>query len=131
MPARVRKPRDQALIEEAVKLIYRSIYTKPNGREFYNLKPLNAAIRVTLELHNNILLKGRNYSRREQYEEIERDCMEPLNPIRFELKQRHAATVQKNGYRRLERHYHSVPYPHIGKKINILKRCSSRNIFEI
>ena len=120
MPARVRKPRDKALVEGAVKLIYRSIYTKLEGREFYDLESLNAAIRVALELHNNALLSGRSYSRREQYEEIERDCMGPLNPLRFELKQRHTATVQKNGYIRLERHYYSVPYPHIGKKVNVL-----------
>ena len=37
MPARVRKPRDKkALVEGAVKLIYRSIYTKLDGREFYD-----------------------------------------------------------------------------------------------
>lgn len=129
MPARVRKPRDKALVEGAVKLIYRSIYTKLDGREFYDLESLNAAIRVALELHNNALLTGRNYSRREQYEEIERDCMGPLNPIRFELKQRHTATVQKNGYIRLERHYYSVPYSYIGKKVNVLYNSTAVEIY--
>ncbi len=90
---------------------------------------LNAAIRVALELHNNALLTGRNYSRREQYEEIERDCMGPLNPIRFELKQRHTATVQKNGYIRLERHYYSVPYSYIGKKVNVLYNSTVVEIY--
>lgn len=129
MPARVRKPRDKALVEGAVKLIYRSIYTKLDGREFYDLESLNAAIRVALELHNNALLTGRNYSRREQYEEIERDCMGLLNPVRFELKQRHTATVQKNGYIRLERHYYSVPYAHIGKKVNVLYNSTVVEIY--
>lgn len=72
-PARVRKPRDKALVKGAVKLIYRSIYTKLDGREFYDLESLNAAIRVALELHNNALLTGRNYSRREQYEDYKRE----------------------------------------------------------
>lgn len=129
IPARVRKPRDKALVEGAVKLIYRSIYTKLEGREFYDLHSLNAAIRVALELHNNALLSGRTYSRREQFEELERDCMGPLNPIRFELKQRHMATVQKNGYIRLERHYYSVPYKYIGKKVNIFYTNSLVDIY--
>lgn len=120
IPARAYKPWDKALVEGAVKLIYRSIYPKLEGREFHDLESLNAAIRVALELHNNAPLTGRTYSRREQYEEIERDCMRPLNPIRFELKERHIATVMKNGHIRVENHYYSVPCKYIGKKVNVL-----------
>ena len=68
IPARAYKPRDKALVEGAVKLIYRSIYPKIQGREFYDLDSLNAAIRVALELHNNTPLTDRKYSRREQFE---------------------------------------------------------------
>ena len=67
IPARVRKPRDKALVEGAVKLVYRGIYTRLEGRVFHDLESLNAAIRVALELYNNSLLTGRSYSRREQY----------------------------------------------------------------
>lgn len=56
---------------------------------------LNVTIKVALELHNNAPFSGRSYTRREQYKEIEREYMGPLNPIHFELKQRHTATVQK------------------------------------
>ena len=94
LPARVRRPRDKALVEGAVKLIYRTIYPLVEDQDFYDLEGLNAAIRVALEIHNNANLTGRNYSRREQYEEIERPCMGPLNPIRFEIKKHSIATVQ-------------------------------------
>lgn len=53
IPARAYKPRDKALVEGAVKLIYRSIYPKLEGRKFHDLESLNAVIRVALELHNN------------------------------------------------------------------------------
>ena len=46
--------------------------------------------------------------------------LRPLNPIRFELKERHTATVQRNGHVRLDRHYYSVPHRLIGRKVNIL-----------
>lgn len=122
IPARAYKPPDKALVEGAVKLIYRSIYPKIQEREFYDLDSLNAAIRVALELHNNTPLTDRKYSRREQFEEIERDSLRKLNPIRFELKQRYRATVIKNGHVRLgeDAHYYSVPCGHIGKKIILL-----------
>ena len=74
-------------------------------------------------------MSGRTYSRREQYEEIERECMGTLNPLRFELKQRHTATVMKNGHIRLESHYYSVPYKLIGKKVNILYNNRQVDIF--
>lgn len=129
IPARAYKPRDKALVEGAVKLIYRSIYTKLDGREFYDLESLNAAIRVALELHNNACMSKRTYSRRDQYEEIEREYMGSLNPLRFELKQRHTATVMKNGHIRLDNHYYSVPYKHIGKRVNILYNNRQVDIF--
>lgn len=127
LPARVRRPKDKALVEGAVKLIYRTIYPMVEDREFYDLEGLNAAIRVALEIHNNAKLTGRNYSRREQYEEIERACMGPLNPIRFEVKKRSIATVQKNGYVRLEKHYYSVPVELIGKKVHL--HYDSSNVY--
>lgn len=39
------------------------------------------------------------------------------------------ATVQRNGYVRLESHYYSVPYRHIGKKVNILYNSEKVEIY--
>ncbi|WP_455674577.1 IS21 family transposase [Phocaeicola sp.] len=101
MPARAYKPRDKALVEGAVKLIYSSIYPCLEGRVFHDLPTLNAAIRVALEIHNNMSFVGRNYSRREQFEEIERPALGKLNPIRYELRKSTVLTVMKNGHVRL------------------------------
>lgn len=122
VPARVYKPRDKSLVEGAVKLIYRSIYSRLDGRVFYDLEALNAAIRPALEIHNNKPFASRNYSRREQFEEIEREALGPLNPLRYQINKQVMATVMKNGYVRLgeDIHYYSVPYTHIGKKVKIL-----------
>lgn len=114
VPARVYKPRDKSLVEGAVKLIYRSIYSRLDGRVFYDLEALNAAIRPALEIHNNKPFASRNYSRREQFEEIEREALGPLNPLRYQINKQVMATVMKNGYVRLgeDIHYYSVPYTH-------------------
>jgi transposase len=122
IPARVYKPRDKSLVEGAVKLVYKNIYTKLTGRVFHDLDSLNAAIRVGLELHNNTPFSGRDYSRRQQFEEIEREALGKLHPFRYELKEQALVTVMKNGYVRLSKdvHYYSVPYQHIGKKVKIL-----------
>jgi transposase len=122
VPARVYKPRDKALVEGAVKLIYRSIYARLEGRRFSDLESLNSAIRPALEIHNNKPFSGRTYSRREQFEEIERNALGQLNPLRYEVNKQVMVTVMKNGYVRLgeDIHYYSVPYNYIGKKVKVL-----------
>jgi len=72
LPARAYKPRDKALVENAVRLIYSRIYAKIRGSAYFTLEEFNEAIRIALEQHNDAPLKGRNYSRRLQYEEVER-----------------------------------------------------------
>ena len=55
--------------------------------------------------------------------------MGPLNPIRFEIKKRAIATVQTNGYVRLEKHYYSVPVKLIGKKVHLHYDSTTVNIY--
>lgn len=122
VPARVYKPRDKSLVEGAVKLIYRSIYTRLEGLSFDTLVSLNESILPALEMHNSKPFSGRSYSRREQFEEIEREALSALNPIDYQVHKQVMVTVMKNGYIRLgeDIHYYSVPYTYIGKKVKIL-----------
>ena len=131
IPARAHKPRDKALVEGAVKLIYRSVYLRLEERVFHDLDTLNAAIRVALEVHNNTPFSGRDYSRREQFEEIERMYLGGLNPIRHELKKQSQVTVMKNGHVRLseDAHYYSVPSKHIGKRVKLLYTSSLVEVY--
>lgn len=131
MPARAYKPRDKALVEGAVKLIYSSIYPYLQGRVFHDPPTLNAAIRVALEIHNNTPFVGRNYSRREQFEEIERLTLGKLNPIRYELRKSTVLTVMKNGHIRLSQdaHYYSVPCLYIGKKVKVIYTSTAVDIY--
>ena len=130
LPARAYKPRDKALVENAVRIIYTRIYTKIRGNDYFTLEEINIAIRVALEQHNNTLLTGRNYSRRQQFEDVERAALAPLPPLRYELKKELYVTVMKNGHVSLnaDKHYYSVPYRFIGKKVKVMY---SRSVVEI
>jgi transposase len=130
LPARAFRPRDKALVENAVRLIYSRIYVKVRAGRYYSLAELNAAILEALEAHNNALMSGRNYSRRQLFEEIERAALMPLPALRYELKKQLFATVAKNGHVALgpDKHYYSVPYRFIGKKVKLLY---SRHTVEI
>lgn len=131
LPARAYRPRDKALVENAVRIIYTRIYAKINSQIYYTLEELNAAIGIELEAHNNRLLSGRTYSRREQFEEIERSTLSPLPALRYELKTQTYATVAKNGHVALgaDRHYYSVPYKYIGKKVKLMYSQTTVQIY--
>ena len=131
LPARAYKPRDKALVENAVRLVYTRIYAKLRGITFFSLEELNAAILIALEAHNNGPLKGRNYSRRQQFNDIEVSALAPLPALRYELKKQHFATVMKNGHVCLgaDKHYYSVPYRFIKKKVKLLYSVHSVEIF--
>jgi transposase len=131
LPARAYRPRDKALVEGAVKIIYSRIYAPIHKQTYHTLAELNAAIKEALEVHNNQPLKGRNYSRRLQFEEVEREALSPLPALRYEFKKQHQATVMKNGHVCLgvDKHYYSVPYRFIGRKVKILYSRSNVEVY--
>jgi transposase len=132
LPARAYRPKDKALVEGMVKIVYRSIYTAINTPLPYtSLKELNAAISKALEVLNNTPFKGRDYSRRQQFEEIERPALQVLPVYRYEFKQQVIVTVMKNGHACLgiDKHYYSVPYRYIGKKVKILYTSTQVEIY--
>ena len=130
LPTRAYRPRDKALVENAVRILYTRVYVKVRRSHYSSLAELNAAIQSALQEHNAAMLRGRNYSRRQQFEEIEKAALMPLPPLRYELKKQCYATVAKNGHVGLgaDKHYYSVPYRYIGKKVKLLY---SRHTVEI
>ncbi|MGE6220397.1 IS21 family transposase [Nubsella zeaxanthinifaciens] len=131
LPARAYKPRDKALVEGAVRIMYTRLYVPLRQKQYFSLSELNVAIREHLAMHNNQLLKGRNYSRRMQFEEMERNELKPLPVDRFEFKQSFYAKVNKDSHILLgvDRHYYSVPVRFLSKKVKIIYSNSIVEIF--
>ncbi len=130
LPARAYKPKDKSLVEGAVKIAYRRVYAEINGKEAYSLSELNKMIWEALEKHNNTMLTGRPYSRRQLFDEVEKSVLQSLPGFRFEYKYRQMCTVSPNGHvcLREDKHYYSVPYEFIGKKVKML---FNRNYVEL
>lgn len=131
LPARAYRPTDKAVVENTVKIVYTRVYARIRDEIFYSLESLNSAILVALEEHNNQILTGRDYSRRKQYEEVEKATLIPLSAMRYEFKKQLYATVGKNGHVALspDKHYYSVPFSCIGKKVKILFTSYNVEVF--
>ncbi|HTB05801.1 MAG TPA: IS21 family transposase [Bacteroidia bacterium] len=131
LPARVYRPTDKAPVEIAVRIIYTRIYAKLRDRTFYSLEELNRAIWLALEEHNNQAITGKECSRWQLFREMEKASLLPLPLLRYELKKQVYVTVPKNGHICLpaDKHYYSVPYQVIGKKIKVLYSSESVEMF--
>jgi hypothetical protein len=115
-------PRDKAMVERAVNIVYTNIYAPLRNREFTSLEALNTAIKEQLILLNNKPYKNTPYSRSYFFEQQERSFLKPLPPEPFTLKKVTQLTVQRNYHIQLteDRRYYSVPYQYVGKKVKVL-----------
>lgn len=119
-PARVYKPKDKALVEGAVKIIYTTIFTKIDEKVYSSLEMLNEDILIYLLAHNNTLLTGCDYSRWQQFEALEKNVLKPLNKYPFDPMTTKNSTVGKTGFVTVDHRYYSIPYKFIGKKVKLM-----------
>ena len=131
LPARAYRPRDKSLVEGAVKILYTRIYSRLRNQSFLSLKALNEAIWIELDIHNNTNFTGKAYSRKDLFEEIEKDKLSLLPQERYEFKRQAIATVMQNGHVLLseDKHYYSVPYSYIKKKVKLLYGLKTVEIY--
>ena len=128
-PARVRHPKDKALVENAVKLLYRSVYLDIEGMLFPTLDALNTAMHISLLDFNEKPMAGRELSRKDMFLQGEKDFLRPLPERRFVMKERKLMTVGKNCYVSLFKHHYSVPREHVGKRVVLLYDADTVEIF--
>jgi transposase len=131
-PTRTYKPKDKALVEGAVKIIYTTIFSKIDQNVYHSLEEINKDILTHLEIHNDARLTGENYSRRQQFIELEKQSLQPLNPYLFEPMTTQLSTVNKYGHVLLsvDKRYYSVPYKLIGKRLKIKYTTTKLQVYD-
>ena len=131
-PTRTYKPKDKALVEGAVKIIYTTIFSKIDSKVYHSLDDLNIDILQHLQVHNSSLLTGQKYSRLQQFEELEKQTLQPLNPYPFELMSVQLSTVNKYGHVLLsvDKRYYSVPFKLIGKRLKIKYSTRKLSVYD-
>lgn len=125
------KPRDKAMVERAVNIVYTHIYAPLRNQVFHSLEELNHHIWQCLEILNNKPYKGSSYSRRDLFNQHEKEQLNTLPSDVFQHKKAVQATVQRNYHIQLSEnhHYYSVPYMYVGKKVKVLYDDSTVEIY--
>lgn len=83
---------------------------------------LNKAIAEKVREHNQTRMQQKPYCREERFLSEEKKHLQPLPANRFELKYYKQLKVAKNNhvYFSEDKHYYSVPYQYIGKKVKMV-----------
>ena len=118
-PTRALKPKDKALVEGAVKIVYQRIFFELSKQTFFSLAELNEQIFLLLKGYNEIPFYKQEACRTERFLLHEKSLLKPLPVDRFEPKEVKKVTVHKNSHVWLNKHYYSVPYTYVGKKAQI------------
>ena len=134
IPARVRKPRDKAKVENGVLIAERWILAALRKRTFFSVTELNQAIRERLVRLNERKFCKLDTTRARLFEEVDRPALMPLpvQPYQFALRKK--VRVHCDYHVEAERHYYSVPYRYvheqmearIGEKTVEIFRCGRR-----
>lgn len=129
LPARVRKPRDKAIVENAVQQAERWVLAPLRNRTFFSLGDLNAAIRERLDALNERPGQGLPASRRELFEAIEKPTLRPLPDQRYEMAEWRKARVNIDYHVQVDYHYYSVPFKLIRKEVEVRLTAATVEVF--
>lgn len=119
LPARKRKARDKAKVEEAVQLVERWILARLRNQKFFSLHQLNQAIRRLLEELNRKPFQKLPGTRLSQFQTVDRPALKPLPAQPYCFAEWKKARVNIDYHIEVQRHYYSVPHTLIKKQIDV------------
>lgn len=132
LPTRPAKPKDKALVEGAVRIVYQRIFAPLRQQVFFDLACLNKAIQEALLAYNGLRFQGRPYSRQDLFDRVEKASLQALPAQRYPLRHYRWARVQKNAHVLLseDKHYYSVPYRYTGQRVKLVYSASGVDIYQ-
>lgn len=129
IPARAARPRDKAKVESAVLIAERWILAALRNHTFFSFAQLNSAIAEKLTELNNRPFQKLDCCRVELFETIDKPALKPLAPRRYEIGFWKKATVNIDYHIEVDRHYYSVPYQLVGKKVEVRLSAHTVEVF--
>jgi transposase len=124
-------PRDKAMVEKSVNIVYNHIYGPMRHQTFKSLKELNTEMHRLLQILNEKPYKNTPYSRKYFFDQYEKEKLRAVSTQPFRIKKAVALTVQRNYHVQIrERNrYYSVPYAYVGKRVMVYYDSQSVEIY--
>jgi transposase len=119
IPAPPASPRAKAKVENGVLIAQRWVLARLRNRTFFSLAELNNAVAELVEELNSRKFQKLPGTRREAFETLDRPCMKPLPPLRFELRERKGTRANIDYHVEFDDRYYSVPFTFRQKRIEV------------
>jgi transposase len=119
VPARPRRARDKAKVEQGVLLVQRWVVAVLRHRRFFSLGELNQAIGELLGKLNQKPFRKMPGSRRELYEKLDRPALQALPSQPYVLARWKKVQVGVDYHVEVEGHWYSTPYQLVSQQVEI------------
>lgn len=120
LPARIRAPKDKASVENTVSHVATWVIAKLRNTTFNSLGELRDAIGIQIDAYNREPFQKRSGSRTGVFESEERPLLRSLPATAYEISEWvYGRRVARNGHVTWAKNYYSVPYLHIGTKVDV------------
>jgi transposase len=129
IPARPRKPRDKAKVENAVLVAQRWLVAALRNHTFFGFGQVNEAVWGKLDLLNGRKFQKLDCSRRDLFETVDRPALKPLPTTRYTFADWYSPRVNIDYHVELDKHYYSVPYTLVRKKVEARLTAVTVEIF--
>lgn len=129
VPARVRRPRDKALVENAVGQLMRLYRWMWRNSRAHSIAEINERLKTTYERINGKVHSRFKTSRKERFEKNERPVLKPLPELPFEQVEWKTATVHPDCTVSVESNYYSCPHIYRGKQMRVKLTARQVEIF--
>jgi transposase len=126
LPARPRKPKDKAKVENGVRFAQACILGRLRHQTFFSLAEANAAIASACDRINDHVVRRLGVSRRHLFETLERSALAPLPGDDYEFAEWRFARVGTDYHVEYESFFYSVPHGLIRAQVDL--RATSRTI---
>ncbi len=127
LPARPRRPRDKAKVEQAVLIVERWLLGRLRHRIFYSLAEVNAAIGELLRILNEERpIRRLGATRRQLLEEIDRPALKPLPIEAYVFCEWRACRAGIDYHVEADAHYYSVPHRFLRADVDV--RLTARTV---
>jgi transposase len=130
LPARVRRPRDKAKVENGVLIVERWILACLRHRQFFSLGELNEAIAQLLVKLNTRRFKKLEGCRHSRFIELDAKALQPLPNRPYEYATWKKVKVHPDYHVQIEHGYYSVPYTLIGQHVDVRLSAHGLEIFK-
>lgn len=129
LPTRTARPQDKAAVEVGVQVAERWVLAPLRKHRFFSLAELNAALAENTAGVNGRPFRGQPGSRRDLFEEIERQALKPLPVTRYEFADWKNAKLNIDYHVEFDHRCYSAPYQLVRQAVEVRATVSVVEIF--